>query len=703
MSRQPLHLLFALGMALLPVGLQAQDTPHDAAYSVQCTSCHNIHGGPGTSLTSGPGNANLCRSCHMSGGLASGRPMNTTAQAFPGPGNSGAPLKGGHSHRWDSGPAGHLAFLGGAGTTSTGTLTPLGAYQGAYPKTYTITLTSTGAAGVATFSWVATLPGGGSGTGLVTGANVPLDAGVFLQFTGVPTTAFQAGDAWTLQVRPGLRAPVDPVMAGKLENGQIMCSTCHDPHSQEFLPFDPAASTTGANHFMRITNDTGQMCSDCHAARAVTSATAGSHPVGVGIPLGAYKRPGSLPLDATENKVRCQTCHQVHNGPTTDGSLLRTKDVTALCSDCHTLAETGANARHMNPTVGVMWPGGQYGSTFPAKTDASQRGSCANCHQPHGWPDAANPTTTYPNLLVEQGGNLCLTCHDTNGPASSNLQAEFAKASNHPLTLGPGLHAAAEPAVVVDRHVTCSDCHNPHQAQVRAALPGPATAPRPAAGPLTGVRGVNLDNAEVNPAVYEYQICLRCHGDSPNKPAPSRIRQFDASNLRLQFNGAAASFHPVAVAGKSDRVPSLINGWTKTSLMGCTSCHNNSAGPANAGLGPNGPHGSAHPSLLERAYDATTQTPYSEAKYALCFKCHSESVVMSPLSFKEHDKHVRGGNYACGVCHDPHGSSGNGRLINFDTRIVQPFNGTLEWKQYGTNQGTCTLTCHGEPHDRYSY
>lgn len=703
MSRQRLHVLVLLAALGVPASLRAQDTPHDATTSVQCTSCHNIHGGPGTSLTSGPGNANLCRSCHMAGGLASGKPMNPAAQAFP---SSTIPLvapKGGNSHRWNSGPAGHLEFLGGAGVASTGTLAPLGAYGGVYPKTYTLTVTSTGAAGATTFAWEATLPGGGSGTGLVTGANVPLDEGVSVQFTGASANAFQAGDAWTLQVRPGLRAPVDPVMAGKLENGQIMCSTCHDPHSQEFLPFDPAARRGGSNHFMRITNDTGQMCSDCHAARAVTSAAAGSHPVGVGIPAGAYKSPDNLPLDATLNQVQCQTCHQVHNGPTTDGSLLRTKDVTILCSDCHTLADTGATARHMSPILGVIWPGGQYGSTFPAKVDASQRGSCANCHQPHGWPDAAHPASVYPNLLVEQGGNLCLTCHDANGPATTNLQAEFSKASKHPLTLEPGRHSASEPAVVVDRHVDCGDCHNPHQAQVRANLPGPATAPRPAAGPLTGVRGVTLDNAEVNPAAFEYQICLRCHGDSPGQPAPSRTRQFDARNLRLQFNGAGASFHPVAVAGKSANVPSLINGWSKTSLMGCTACHNNNAGPTNAGLGPNGPHGSAQPSLLEKAYDATTQTPYSEAKYALCFKCHSAAVVMSPQSFQEHDKHVRGGNYACSVCHDPHGSSGNGRLINFDTQIVQPFNGKLEWNQNGPSHGNCTLTCHGEPHTGYSY
>jgi predicted CXXCH cytochrome family protein len=675
---------------LIPLGLHAQDTPHDSAYGVQCTSCHNIHGGSGTSLTSGPGNANLCRSCHMAGGLATGKPMDAVAQALPTAGNS---------HRWDSGPAGRAIFQGGAAVASTGTLTPVGAYTGSVTRTYTLTISTSGAAGVATFAW--STPGGGSGTGVPTGTAVALDAGISLTFTGSAPMAFQAGDVWTLKVLPGLRPPTDPVMAGKLENGQIMCSTCHNPHSQELQPFDPAALTGGARHFMSMTNDTGQMCSDCHASKAVSASGSGTHPVDRPVAGQGLKAPSFLPLDASLNQMRCQTCHQVHNGPTTDGSLLRSAQVTTLCSDCHISADTSATARHLSPTLGVMWPGGQYGSSFPAKTDPAQRGSCTQCHQPHGWADPANPGATYPTLLVERGSSLCLTCHDSNGPATTDLQGELAKASKHPI--GSGSHSASEPVIAQDRHVDCGDCHNPHVAQARATLPGPVTQPRAASGAMVGVRGVNLDNAEVTPATFEYQVCLRCHGDSPNKPAPRRLRQFEATNLRQVFNGSGASFHSVATPGKNARVPSLYNGWTASSFVACTACHNNSGGPTHAGFGPTGPHGSAYPSLLERAYDSSTQTQYSEAKYALCFKCHNPSVVFSPQSFKEHDKHVRGGNYPCSVCHDPHGSSGYSHLLNFDTQVVTPYNGVLEWRSYGTNQGTCTLMCNGEPHDRYSY
>ena len=49
----------------------------------------------------------------------------------------------------------------------------------------------------------------------------------------------------------------------------------------------------------------------------------------------------------------------------------------------------------------TLWPGGQYGSSFPAHT-SEKTGFCVNCHWPHGWPDDAAPGQDYPGLLVER-------------------------------------------------------------------------------------------------------------------------------------------------------------------------------------------------------------------------------------------------------------------------------------------------------------
>ena len=84
---------------------------------------------------------------------------------------------------------------------------------------------------------------------------------------------------------------------------------------------------------------------------------------------------------------------------------------------------------------------------------------------------------------------------------------------------------------------------------------------------------------------------------------------------------------------------------------------------------------------------------------------------MNDESFTEHDKHVRGEDTPCNVCHDPHGisstqgnSTNNSHLINFDTSIVSPRgNGDLRFEDQGEFAGTCYLVCHGEDHDNFNY
>jgi len=489
----------------------------------------------------------------------------------------------------------------------------------------------------------------------------------------------------------------------------MMCSTCHDQHRQTAEPFGPAVPAyagpgTGAGrHFQRIDNSRSEMCVDCHAARNVASASLGSHPVGVTIPGGKYRSPSLVPLDALENRVRCQSCHVVHNAPAANGALARVANTTALCTDCHTLADTASPASHMSATAGVLWPGGQYGSAFPQITDTSARGSCANCHQPHGWPNAANISTDYPRLLVDAEEKLCFTCHDTNGPARRSLQPEFAKASVHPVASFDGVHAPGEAAISQTRHVECDDCHNSHQSKARVSVPGASTTRRPATGPLAGVRGVDVFGSEVNPAQYEFEICLRCHGDSPGKPAGPTPRQFTETNVRLEFGGSYPSYHAVAAAGRNASVPSLLTGWSAASYLSCTSCHNNNAGPANGGTGPNGSHGSTNARMLERTYTTADNTTYSQARYSLCFKCHSATSIIGNQSFKEHSKHISSERTPCNVCHDPHASSGASKLINFDTRVVTAYGGKIEYRSTGTFRGQCTLTCHGAAHNAWSY
>ena len=254
------------------------------------------------------------------------------------------------------------------------------------------------------------------------------------------------------------------------------------------------------------------------------------------------------------------------------------------------------------------------------------------------------------------------------------------------------MHDPVEAAIVQSRHVECVDCHNPHASNATAGT---------LSGSLIGVRGVDINGLEVNPATTEYQICFRCHADSAGKPAPLVARQIAQGNARLEFSTGNPSYHPVAGIGRSTNVPSLIAPWTVSSIMKCGDCHNNNTGPGAGGTGPKGPHGSTNVVLLERPY-ALTATPTAGD---ICYKCHNQTVVKAE-SPHNRSEHLR---YGCKACHDPHGISStqgnttyNSRLINLSTTDNTPV-GTPAKLYIDTVARKCYLNCHGESHNGRSY
>ncbi len=577
-------------LTMIGAPLVATDPPHKIATANSygslnyCTTCHKLHGGAlnGGALTTMSGNANLCQSCHVSGGTATNKPMPDSDMAVPA-GLAGA-TAGGTSHRWDSGPQGRLTM--GSPNSSTGTIKPSGAYTGAYASTLQIKISTAGATGVAKFDWSMTPAGsttfGAATVGVATStiATAVGATGVSLAFSSTGT--FVLNDIFYVYVRGGLRAPVNVVMAGRTENGNMMCSSCHDQHLQANAPFDPLASqtytagTTNNRHFQRVRNDDNTMCGDCHASRNVGKGGT-SHPVGVNRAAAPNtKAPSaSLVLSAAGN-VGCLTCHDIHGAPTAttpSGMLLRVSNSTALCTDCHTLADTTTANTHTNPTTGILWPGDLSGaatpSTYPAYTLAADKGACKNCHTPHGWPDAATPTQNYNGGFGARQGNLCMSCHKAAGQSNKNIQAEIIKTVRHPVARTAG-----------NRLVGCGDCHNPHMAVVgvhtyattadldrnrlRATLGGVLNN----TNSLRGVDGVKFTYSSLalwatpgianftkiatgNPATpdsgatYEYQVCFKCHTSydpAASTPAAAVLRPVAWGGVTNYYSTGTATF-----------------------------------------------------------------------------------------------------------------------------------------------------------------
>ncbi len=395
--------------------------------------------------------------------------------------------------------------------------------------------------------------------------------------------------------------------------------------------------------------------------------------------------PPELPLDHT-GQMQCSSCHDAHNN--TYGDFLRLNPLfSQLCTGCHqkngwtgSVHEQSSNT--WNGSGVDPWP------HAPGMTVAEN--GCQNCHQPH---EAGQP---FHLLRYLQEENNCLVCHD--GSVAGDVQGAFSLMSNHPVTSQSGVHQVGEDPLTMTRHVECTDCHNPHAAN----LDNP---PAPAAdGALRFVDGIDANGTRVGAVTYGYEVCFKCHGDAHGSTSVV-TRVINNMNTRQEFNSSAVSFHPVTAPGKNPSVPSLLAPYTESSIIECTDCHGSPSGF------PAGTHGSNYPPLLRLNYSTQDFTKESTQEYALCYQCHDRNSILGNQSFKEHRKHIQGEDAPCVTCHDSHGISAgtgdpvrNAHLINFNTAIVFPNkSGKLYFEDLGTRKGRCYLKCHGKDHNPKSY
>lgn len=546
-----------------------------------------------------------------------------------------------------------------------------------------------------------------------------------------------------------LRSTVTPATA---VDSSRLCLSCHDGTialgdtvNNGLVPFIQGASyklpTSSASN---LNNAVGFSDDHPFAFVPTTSTEVGNPP------------PGD-PVSLESSKIQCITCHEPHEqsrDSTTGKFLVKSNARSAICITCHSKSGWDT-ASHRQPASSV--DDARYDAAEGAHTGyvGVSNNGCESCHRPHS-PAASQ------RLLKYLEENTCYKCHNGSvADTNKNVQSEFqAKTYRHPVFTTPSVHDPSEgPTSVsyripetsagVARHAECFDCHNPHAANTLTATP-PAVN-----GFLRNVTGITSTGVGVSPSLYEYQICLKCHGDSANKPqltdngiigigfGRNPQRQVDQGNptrynVRLEFTSIVA-WHPVInprglSTGINGDVPSLrsapisstgqpLPGRTlsATSLIYCTDCHNNDSGRnLGTGTGPAGTHGSNIVHLLERNYSYNTppstpggnfpSIPYSTSAYALCDKCHDLSgVIVQDRSFSKHNRHIVGVGASCSVCHDAHGLNGgttlnNKFLVNFDTSIVGALgSGALRWESTGFRSGRCYMVCHNRSHNGTSY
>ncbi len=589
---------------------------------------------------------------------------------------------------------------------------------------------------------------------------------------------------------PGGKSPVQTP-------GALGCTFCHAPHSglgiaplwnqtlsqQSYTPYQSSTyHQTGETK--PAVSEPSTLCLSCHdgtvaigqsgaygkmttvgsmyAQDVLGTNLQSSHPFSMTVPIkDSPNLVSSLVANGTtadltgavkliNGNVECNSCHNPHVQTIdriSQNFLVLDSQMGKLCLACHdpNRSITG----QVNALAG--WSQGIHSraANKPSSDahvgtyDSVAKNACISCHMPHNAQGTsrllrpANPAAPTLDATTQD----CITCHSGGSlltPSAPDISSELAKTS-HPLPAGTptSVHDPIESGVLNNnRHATCTDCHNAH-ADNQVTTFGLPPVIRPSETNVVGVSATD-GMTVLNPAVNQYENCLRCHGTSSGKQILPKFGYFpirsvaggDPLNVIPEFSATATSSHPVTHDSSSGLPqPSLLTNMVnidrtgQSRVMGvrifCTDCHNSDDNREFGRTGPNGPHGSIYSHILERQYQynqiAVGAAPGTAiinlfappdlgptGPYAMCAKCHDLNNILSNASFTKHSSHINFG-ISCSTCHTAHGTGASTanvtgeRLVNFDLGVVGP-NGASP-VTYNRSTNTCTLTCHTYKHN----
>lgn len=450
------------------------------------------------------------------------------------------------------------------------------------------------------------------------------------------------------------RQLVNPLLVDlPLPNGEMHCTTCHDPHDTENAPFLYKSTLNG------------ELCTTCHqqsgrswewsdSAHAISTTTGKRD---------TWKERKAEWKGKTVAENACMNCHMPHNAAT--GQRLISDVEEQVCFRCHdgTFGKSNIKAESQNffrhpvdePAAGRH------------DTEASEdpytmtlHVECEDCHNPHGTREDApmisfnpsNPMSANHTQAPQANGRILgIKGVDINGVLKEELEFEYE---------------------------LCFKCHG---------LPGESAC---------GSR--RCSTAESYGLQRQDQLYNLREKVNPGNPSLLSYHPFDANN-----------------PANDNEVPSLRTDIPLNSVESriyCGDCHSGALSPAAGGTESGGPHGSRNDGLLALKYEFNPVNNFAPNQGLLCLKCHDSSSLYNNESFP-HRQHVLDKGLSCINCHDPHGSAVYPHLLNFlisASSTGQPLTITgaggynePTWIDNGQYSGTCYLNCHGTDHDGLEY
>ncbi|MBK5273636.1 MAG: hypothetical protein JJE30_01100 [Desulfuromonadales bacterium] len=309
----------------------------------------------------------------------------------------------------------------------------------------------------------------------------------------------------------------------KLEQGtQLQCTSCHDPHNNEF------------GNFMVINNNASgsPLCIACHK--------------NAGWPGSSHN-----PQNTPELASGCLNCHYVHNAPQPVRLLKSKKEEDTCLLNCHNssgpaqqnvkpLFDSSRHRHPMDATTGVH----DEKELLPAQNYHVQ---CVDCHNPHRAYRPGTPLSNPPAINGSLVGvrkdstanatreyEICFKCHAggnankfsgfTESPPNRVIQEpdqmkrfDGMNPSFHPVvaqrrTNGSSLITALQSTMLM---VYCSDCHNSDES-IKAGGSGPS-GPHGSRYEHILMFRYDMPLAQAPRSSYSaslYDLCFRCHAES---------------------------------------------------------------------------------------------------------------------------------------------------------------------------------------------
>jgi predicted CXXCH cytochrome family protein len=321
-----------------------------------------------------------------------------------------------------------------------------------------------------------------------------------------------------------LKDPANLISKVRLDHdGQMQCTSCHDPHDNQYGKFLVQDNTASA------------LCLNCHVPNYWQDSdhrNSNKNWSGLGV------NPWPHTSAATVSANGCENCHAPHTAGTKP-RLLNFADEEQNCFSCHSgnvaakniQAEFNKFSSHpIFSTTGVHDP-------MEDPINPPRHVECADCHNPHA---AKTTTAVAPNASgalagvkgVNLGGavlntvareyELCFRCHAdslTRGPArvnrqfvQTNTRLEFGSGnqSYHPVeTVGQNpVVPSLVPPYTASSLIYCTDCHNSDQGPNAGGM-GPNGPHGSIYVPLLERQFVLTDFQTETPGTYA--LCYKCH------------------------------------------------------------------------------------------------------------------------------------------------------------------------------------------------